>query len=260
MNNLKLTSRKQTISNHFSQAIDYNQHAIVQTDVCDLLITKIYQNQQSNILEIGAGLGQLTKRLKKQINAENWYINELCEAHAPKLQKIIPQVQLHLGDAENLLVKKWLKNKFSLIISANTVQWFDTPLSFVALSHDNLQKGGQLLFNTFTENNLLEIKQLTNKGLNYPNKNQWINELNKYNFKILEISTHIYQLAFDTPYNVLKHIQETGVSVNNTDSQDSFFWTRSSLKKFDEDYRRLFSDNMGKVTLTYEVLLISACK
>ncbi len=141
--NIKLTSRKQTI--------------------------------QANILEIGAGFGQLTQRLKKQINAENWHINELCSEHASKLQKIIPQAQLHLGDGENLLLDK----KFSLIISANTVQWFDNPLSFIASSHNNLQAGGQLLFNTFTKNNLLEIKHLTNKSLSYPSKKQWLTELKK---------------------------------------------------------------------------------
>ncbi len=82
----------------------------------------------------------------------------------------------------------------------------------------------------------------------------------KNNFTILEISTHQYKLTFDSPYNVLKHIQKTGVSVNNTDNQDNFVWTRSSLQQFYDDYRRLFSDNLGNVTLTYEVLLISAYK
>ncbi len=257
---IRLSKRKKTISKHFANAKDYNQYATVQAQVCDLLITKICQNQQANILEIGAGLGQLTQRLKKQINAENWHINELCSEHAPKLQKIIPQAQLHLGDAENLLLKELLNDKFNLIISANTVQWFDNPLFFIKNSYKNLQNGGQLLFNTFTENNLFEIKQLTNKGLNYPTKKQWFNELKKYNFKVLEISTHQYQLTFDTPYNVLKHVQKTGVSVNDTDNQDNFVWTRSSLKAFEEEYRRLFTDEIGNVSLTYEVLLISACK
>ncbi len=255
-NSKKLTPRKQTISKHFSQATDYNQYATVQAQVCDLLITKICQYQQANILEIGAGLGQLTQRLKKQINAENWHINELCSEHASKLQKILPQAQFYFGDGENLL----LDDKFSLIISANTVQWFDNPLSFIGNFHAHLQAGGQLLFNTFTKNNLLEIKKLTNKGLNYPSKKQWLTELEKYNFKISEISTHQYQLTFDSPYKVLKHIQKTGVSVNNIDNQANFTWTRSSLKRFEEDYQQLFSDNMGNVTLTYEVLLISACK
>lgn len=260
MYNPKLTSRKKIISKHFAQAVDYNKYATVQAQVCDLLITKICQHQQANILEIGAGLGQLTQRLKKQINAQNWHINELCSEHAQILQKIIPQAKFYFGDGENLLLKKIFDDNFSLIISANTVQWFDNPLFFIKNSYKNLQKNGQLLFNTFTKNNLLEIKQLTNKGLNYPTKKQWIDELKKYNFNILEISTYSYQLTFDSPYNVLKHIQKTGVSLNNTDNQDNFVWTRSSLQKFDKEYRQLFSNKTGNVTLTYEILLISACK
>ncbi len=114
---MKLTPRKQTISKHFAQAVDYNKYATVQAQVCDLLITKICQPQQANILEIGAGLGQLTQRLKKQIHAENWHINELCSEHAPKLQKIIPQAKFYFGDGENLFLNKILDDKFSLIIS-----------------------------------------------------------------------------------------------------------------------------------------------
>ncbi len=273
LSSLPLSPRKQTIASHFANADKYNQHASVQAQVCDLLITKIRSPHHHNLLEIGAGQGQLTQKIAQYVTADHWYINELCEEHAPQLQSIMPSANIHIGDAEQLLSLDNISpnfnirnhpcnhhHLFNLIISANAVQWFDNPLTMIANAHNHLDHGGQLLFNTFTPNNFHQIKQLTGQGLHYPSEQQWLNELNQHDFQLLEVSTHRYTLYFSSPYQVLKHIKQTGVSVNNTDSNASFRWTKSSLQQFHQAYQDLFSSENGQVYLTYEVLLISAGK
>ncbi len=261
------STRKRHIATHFANAPEYGRYASVQAQVCELLLQRIHSAYHSKVLEIGAGQGQLTKKLIKAISADSWYINELCAEHVCQLRSLLPSAHLCIGDGEYLSLPEALPNKldqqFSLLISASAVQWFDNPLNIIAQASRYLQAGGQLLFNSFTPNNFYQIKQLTGQGLDYPKTEQWQDALVEQGFDLREISTHRYQLSFASPYEVLKHVKQTGVSVVGTSidpkrNEADFRWTKSSLTQFDQDYQRLFSDDKGNVLLTYEVLLVDA--
>ena len=161
-----------------------------------------------------------------------------------------------------------LGESHSLIISANAIQWFDNPLSFVAQSAQRLQSGGQLLFSTFTPDHFLQIKALTAQGLNYPEVSEWHSALTEAGFENITLSIQRFDLPFISPYAVLKHMKLTGVSTNQTqilsDSTPPFRWTKSRLQQFESDYWQQFSGQNDKgapcVYLTYEVLIVSAFK
>ena len=258
------STRKQTIARHFASARDYDQHANVQQIVCQYLLDNIAHTKQSSVLEIGAGTGQMTRLLAEQIHSHHWLINELCSEHTATLQSIMPTADIIIGDAETID----LAENHSLIVSANAVQWFDDPLSFVVQSARRLQPGGQLVFSTFTPNNFLQIKTLTGQGLYYPDIDKWQSALQYAGFKDITLSTQRFDLPFPTPYAILKHMKLTGVSTNQTqvksDDAQTFMWTKSRLKQFEADYWRYFSekDETGQpvVNLTYEVLTVSAFK
>lgn len=255
------SARKKTIARHFATASDYDQHANIQRQVCHNLLASIANTKQDSVLEIGAGTGQMTRLLAAHIQSEHWLINELCSEQAALLQSILPGADIVIGDAEVID----LQQKHSLIISANAVQWFDDPLNFVAQSARRLQAQGQLVFNTFTANNFLQIKALTGQGLDYPDNDEWREVLTTAGFENIELSVQRFDLPFATPYAVLKHMQLTGVSTNQTQLHSgrdhSFRWTKSRLKQFELDYWQHYS-NEGDVGvyLTYEVLRISAFK
>ncbi len=257
--------RKQTIARHFSTADDYDQHAKIQQQVCQHLLNNIAHNLQKSVLEIGAGTGQMTRLLAENIESQHWFINELCPERVAILQSIIPTATILIGDAETTQLSKG----HSLIISANAVQWFDNPLNFVKQSARCLQAGGQLVFNTFTSDNFLQIKQLTAQGLHYPAINEWQSALKEAGFEKIEWSTQRFDVPFANPYAVLKHMKQTGVSTNQTQEQSSgsrkpFIWTKSLLKQFEEAYWQQFSEvndnGQSYVNLTYDVLMISAFK
>lgn len=259
-----LSVRKQTIARHFANASDYDQHANVQQTVCQYLLENIAHTEQSSVLEVGAGTGQMTQLLTDNIQSQYWLINELCREQTATLQSILPTARVIIGDAETIN----LAENHSLIVSANAVQWFDNPLSFVTHSAQRLQSGGQLVFSTFTPNNFLQIKTLTGQGLYYPDIDEWQLALDSADFEDVELSIQRYDLPFLSPYAVLKHMKLTGVSTNQTqvrsDDTQTFIWTKSRLQKFESDYWQHFSeeDETGQlvVNLTYEVLTVSAFK
>ncbi|SNT71069.1 methyltransferase domain-containing protein [Psychrobacter sp. LV10R520-6] len=268
-----LSIRKQTIAHHFARANNYERHADVQQQVCQLLLASIAQDSQESVLEIGAGTGQMTRLLAAHLKSKRWLINELAAQQTATLQLLLPVAEITIGDAETMD----LGDTHSLIISANAVQWFDEPLSFIQQSYARLQSGGQLLFNTFTANNFLQIKALTEQGLAYPSIEAWQLALKHAGFEKVQLSTHRFDLPFARPYDVLKHMKLTGVSTNQTqtaiETQDQsthksvskpFFWTKTRLQQFETAYWQQFAaqDANGQpcVNLTYEVLMVSAFK
>ncbi len=254
-NIMSLSKRKNSIANQFANANSYGKHATVQKKICELISQKVPARSYNSILEIGAGTGILTYYLANKVSAKNWYINDLTNQSTQKISHILPNAKFYFGDAEFMD----LGTNHDLIVSANTVQWFDNPLSFIGSSAKKLQLGGQLLFNTFTPNNFYQIKAITGHGLQYPTVEQWKNELNKFGFKQVEASIHHYTLCFDTPSEVLQHIKQTGVSTANNNGA-SFVWTKSTLQQFYCQYKNKYSNHKKQVELSYEVLLISAIK
>ncbi|MGP5346623.1 methyltransferase domain-containing protein [Psychrobacter celer] len=259
---LKLDHRKQTIARHFANASHYDEHATIQQKICHDLLATIPKKTQDSVLEIGAGTGQMTRLLAEHIQSQHWLINELCAEQTATLQGILPNAQIAIGDAETID----FKGEHSLIVSANAVQWFDNPLSFVTQSASRLQAGGQLAFSTFTPNNFLQIKALTGQGLHYPDMQQWRLALHYAGFDNIALSTRRFDVTFSSPYAVLKHMKLTGVSTNQTQNKASprvaFIWNKSSLQQFERRYWQQFSaiDEAGDagVILTYEALIISA--
>ena len=258
------SARKQTIARHFASASDYDQHASIQQTVCQYLLANIAYMQQDSVLEVGAGTGQMTRLLAAHVQSQRWLINELCTEQAATLQSILPTADIAIGDAETME----LEEKHSLIISANAVQWFDKPLRFVTQSALRLQAGGQLLFNTFTPNNFLQIKTLIGQGLYYPDSTEWQLALVKAGFENIELATQRFDLPFANPYAVLKHMKLTGVSTSQTQVQSNstqpFMWTKARLQQFESEYWQHFSaqneEGQPCVNLTYEVLTVSAFK
>lgn len=83
-----------------------------------------------------------------------------------------------------------------------------------------LKTNGLLAVATFGKDNLKEVRQITNIGLNYPTLSQWQAWLAK-DFELLWCEDFKVILDFDTPLDVLKHLKYTGVTATNQKN-----WTR----------------------------------
>ncbi|WP_273402599.1 malonyl-ACP O-methyltransferase BioC [Actinobacillus porcinus] len=240
---------KTQIKKCFTQAQPfYEQQALAQREIIRQLTALLTGHQRNfhHCLEIGCGSGQLTRELAQQVSIQRWDLNDLCEQHRA-ISQILPDQSFRFiqGDAEQLC----LPRQYDLIATASTVQWFENKPQFLARCAAHLLPRGLLLFSTFAPENLSEIKQLTQVGLDYPTVMQWQQWLSD-DFEILHLSSDKIVLEFDSPKAVLLHLKQTGVTATH-----QTIWTKKKLQDFYQNYEKNYRTSSGKVRLTYAPIL-----
>ena len=233
----------------------YDDHAEAQKRICAHLVQLLTVYTSSHfrrVLEIGCGSGGFTRLLKQECQIEEWVLNDLCETWQSAIEELFPSAPpLFLaGDAERLA----FPGTFDLIASASALQWMKDLPRFLHKLSSTLSPGGILAFNTFTPDNLHEIKELTGEGLTYPTAGQLREWLSTY-FRIVHEEEGNIALTFQHPLEVLRHLKYTGVTANA-----SSVWTRGKQERFCRDYQERFPSADGGVTLTYRPLYILVVK
>ena len=247
---------QERIRRRFSQAVNtYDDHADAQKRICAHLVQLLTAYTSSHfrrVLEIGCGSGGFTRLLKQECQIEEWVLNDLCETWQSAIEELFPSATpLFLaGDAERLA----FPGTFDLIASASALQWMKDLPRFLHKLSSTLSPGGMLAFNTFTPDNLHEIKELTGEGLTYPTAGQLREWLSTY-FRIVHEEEGNIALTFRHPLEVLRHLKYTGVTANA-----SCVWTRGKQERFCRDYQERFPSADGGVTLTYRPLYILVVK
>lgn len=198
---------KSRIRQAFQKALnDYDRHALIQQKMTINLMAHLQDYLPDmpleNVLELGCGSGMLSALLQKQISANYWLFNDLCDVQPQLAEKLPQSFDFYCGDAENFPFQR----QFDLIASASAVQWFHQPDAFIAHCKTGLKANGLLAVATFGKDNLKEVRQITNIGLNYPTLSQWQTWLAK-DFELLWCEDFKVILDFDTPLDVLKHLK-----------------------------------------------------
>ena len=233
---------QERIRRRFSQAVNtYDDHAEAQKRICAHLVQLLAAYTSSHfrrVLEIGCGSGGFTRLLKQECQIEEWVLNDLCETWQSAIEELFPSAPpLFLaGDAERLA----FPGTFDLIASASSLQWMKDLPRFLHKLSSILSPGGILAFNTFTPDNLHEIKEL-----------EWLSA----DFRIVHEEEGNIALTFRHPLEVLRHLKYTGVTANA-----SHVWTRGKQERFCRDYQERFPSADGGVTLTYRPLYILVVK
>lgn len=200
-------------------------------------------------LEVGAGTGFLTTELLKTRRVGTLYLNDLvAEALPPLARRLAPQaVELLPGDAERIDLPAGL----DWVASASTVQWFDDLPAFLERVATALAPGGVLAFNTFGPRNLHQVKALTGVGLDYLSEEALRAALER-RFEPVAWRRHTVQQTFRSPTEVLRHLQQTGVTATGP-----FRWTPGALRAFERDYAARYGDG-ARVPLDWDVIRVVA--
>lgn len=191
----------------------YDEAAPVQRKMADELLQLIkahgvnekMSTAGARTIELGCGTGLLSKNLDVICGADATL--ELWDLTGPSPLAGRP---FREGDAESGLWKE-ADESTDVIISASTVQWFNSPSRFMLECMRILRPGGTLLFSTFLPGNLVEVARATGRSLPLPDISDW----HKYIPQGLETVTEqsgAHTLHFASPVEVFGHLRATGVN------------------------------------------------
>lgn len=255
---VQLEKDSEMVENRFSKAIrSYDGAATAQNRIVKSLFNYIDKERAyENILEIGAGSGNLTKEIAT-LDYDAMYVNDIC----PEIAEFIPNkvgcadnISFIVGNAEFLEFGSDVGLKFDLVVSSSTFQWFENLETFFCKMYSSLNYGGEFIFSTFVKGNFGEINEITGVGLEYFDLEEIVRMVEKVGFTPISCDSEVIKLNFSTPLDVLKHIKLTGV--NSISSQR---WTRANLELFEREYINRYSTEKG-VVLTYTPIYIRAIK
>lgn len=241
---------KHLIGTRFSGSVHtYNSQARVQRDVAGRLVDMMKAQcrepllRGSRVIEIGAGAGMLTSMflpLLDDCDVELWDIAEIV---APENSGGC-RVTARRCDAE-AEAAALPNDSVDLFVSSSTIQWFNSPVTFLRRIADKLRPGGMAFFSFFTKGT---FEGFGSHGLQYI-------DLRPDDIAISgttsEISEARYDLNFQSASAALHHIRYTGV---NSVSRE-----RVSLG----DIRRIMNNITnadGTATLTFNATFLTMKK
>lgn len=243
---------KELIKQRFRRKLEcYNANARIQNQMAEKLISMIksasYPQEKITVLEIGCGTGLLTEKAVKKFDYSKYTALDIVSDCESYIKNICSDIEFISQDIENYIQQT--NEKFDLIISNASLQWVENIPAFIKKLTKKLNEGGVLLFSTFGIENFREIYYILGKSLPYLSKKEFEEKLSDYNPQIEE---EVRVMAFKTPKEVLKHIQNTGV---NAISQET--WTKKDLISFEKEYNSFCANHP---TLTYNPIYVKIKK
>ncbi len=175
------------------------------------LLGRYLPSRHQNILEIGAGTGMATRYVENAFDYEALLVNDfnsVIEHFQQDFQSRNKTALAYLpGDIELIDIKQ----SFDLIISTSTEQWIQEKELFYRKMWDALKPEGYFVFTSFGQENLKEIYQATNTGLNYLKLKEQEQLLHPY-FKTIYVEEQGIHLYFKSVKLLMQHLKNTGVN------------------------------------------------
>ena len=236
---------KELIKKRFRRKLNsYNENARIQKQMAEKLISMINPTPNSTtILEIGCGTGLLTELVVNKLPFSSYIALDIVPECENYIKGIHSEIEFISSDIEEYI--EATDKNFDLIISNASLQWVENFPDFVQKLEKKLKPNGKLLFSTFGKENFREIYYVLGKSLKYYSKKELQDILVEYK-PLIEEEVRI--MAFDTPKDVLKHIQNTGVNAISPE-----VWTKNDLINFGKAYN---SFCFNRPTLTYNPIYV----
>jgi len=186
----------------------YETHNIIQQQVAKKLVDMIEYKNYKRILDIGCGSGSIYKNIiQSSIKFEEFVVadlsNEMLDIHpsSSKLEKIY-------FDFNDINSFEYIKDKqYNIVISSSALQWSqDLDMTLKEIS----QLSNNFYFAFFTSNTFKTLHKVA--GVKSPIYSKYF--IKKYINKYYDASFELinYQLDFDSVYDMLRYIKQSGVS------------------------------------------------
>lgn len=218
----------------------YETHNIIQSQVAKKLVDMIEYRDYKSIIDIGCGSGSIYKNIiKNSIEFKEFVVadlsTEMLEIH-PSSSKI-KKVSFDFNNINSF--EDIGDDNYDMVISSSALQWsqdLDMTLKEISKLSD------KFYFAFFTSNTFKTLHKTTRLKSPIYTKEFIEEHLNNYYNSSFEVMN--YQLDFDSVYNMLRYIKQSGVSGGR--KQLSY----KEIKKVIEDYPLDY--------LEFEVLFVKA--
>ncbi len=244
---------KDLVTQRFKSVINkYSKNAVIQKEMAERLVNMslfYLSGSEPDMLELGCGTGILTKEIVQRYTFQRYTANDLVREFEPLIADVCrtcshAEFSFIAGDAEHIDIT----HKQDVIWSGATIQWITDLESLFSRIRKMLKPKGYFIFSSFERYNYFQIKQLTGNGIQYKRLTDVL-EIAAKNFRIEDYQVWQEDVWFDSPRDVLKHIQDTGVNAVKCEK-----WTKTKLTEFTEGYEK-FKGALG-YPLTYHPVLV----
>ncbi len=201
---------KTLIAERFAASSDsYEDEAAAQRQIAlrlaRLTAEAAAERRVTDLLEIGAGTGMLTRALVESLHPVHltlWDIAPIADELPGDHRRC---------DAE-AAISHLEPSSLDMIASSSTFQWFNSPRRFVANCLKALRPGGLLAFATFGPDNFRELNSFIHSPLNYMSLGEWVEILSAAGFIIESATEETIVKDFTDTRSLLRHISLTGVN------------------------------------------------
>lgn len=186
----------------------YDEYSLAQTQVANHLASMMesIENTSSpleNILEIGCGTGIFTKLYSSKYTFHTLDLNDIFDTR--KYLTSISYDKFYLGNIEEIPLAS-----YSMVLSSSALQWIGDLERLIKKIASSTKK---FYFSMYIEGNLIEIKRHFGISLAYKTEEQIKNICQRY-FSKVKTSVESIEVEFASPLQVLRHLQGTGVCLN----------------------------------------------
>lgn len=229
----RLIINKDRVGSRFARGSNtYDSEATVQGRIASHLLELWLKHDEKRkggrVLEIGVGTGAFTSLYSAKIHPDELILWDLSPA--------VEGVSEADGEVEIMRVAP---GSLRAVVSASTIQWFNSPAAFLLRVADALEQGGLAVLSTFGPQTFMELTQCGVTPLPYLGEES-LRRIIPSEFEVLELHSGKIVKVFDTPMDALRHCRATGVNARPSDV---------SVREIE---RRWVRRPDGRVSLTFE--------
>ncbi len=228
----------------------YDTNAVIQKQIAHHLmgLWPTDGTPVNDILEIGCGTGTVSRLLRERFPDAQLTLWDLSLS-SKLITEFGASCALTACDAETA-IRELPDESTDAVVSASTVQWFNSLPAFLRQVHRILRPGGKALISTFGPETMREINSTLGKSSPYPAIDT-LRRMVPDGLSVEHIAEDTLTLTFPSPIDALRHVRLTGVNALHTASPAAV--TRALLR----DYPTLPS---SEAPLTYQPIYIILTK
>ena len=239
---MEIKKIKDQARNNFSNAAEsYAEHAGVQEEAAEILVSMLPEQKAAAVLDIGSGTGFLTEKVVERLGAVEFTGVDFAEGMVKVCRQNWPQHKFVCEDAEKFDPGA----EYDAVVSNFTFQWLSDIPGAMRRFYGWVKKGGIFAFSAPVKGSLKELKLISGSFHDFPEESLLLRGMpGPEKLQIKEMTAW-----YDSPLDAVRSIKNVGANYTAPEKERGRI-TRAGLN----DYKKVHIGKDGKYPVTYRVL------